>query len=224
MFLNIAKQYIILVITLKMLFTFSCNSPTTNDCNIDILECCNENLINFINVNNTICNSNSTLYNINCYIQVMEDMYKNGNEKDLLNICNAYINYKNCLQNSFSKCLSKNYLNNFLSNQNVVYNILNFIRKITFVCGPGLESLLINNECISSVFQEKENKLKKCWIDFEESSEEATICANLNVYIRCYTNIFLTNCNSESAWWSCEYGKANISSIYPQCYIQCNCR
>ncbi|CEF59784.1 Hypothetical protein SRAE_X000152900 [Strongyloides ratti] len=222
MFLNSSKWYNILIISLKIFFTFSCNSPITNDdCNIGTLDCCNENLINFLNVNNTICNSNSTLHNINCYIQVIEDMYKNGKEKDLLKICNAYTNYKNCLGNSFPKCLSKNYLNNFLNNQKIVFNISNFIRKLTFVCGSGLESFLINDECISNVFEKQKNSLEKCWIDFEESFEQLTVCANLNVYIQCYTNIFFNSCNSESAWWSCEYGKASLFSNYPQCSTQC---
>uniref|UniRef100_A0A0N5C5N5 BPTI/Kunitz inhibitor domain-containing protein n=1 Tax=Strongyloides papillosus TaxID=174720 RepID=A0A0N5C5N5_STREA len=80
---------------------------------------------------------------------------------------------------------------------------------------------LINDKCISNIFQTKKTNLNGCWITFEESMEPLTKCANLESYIQCYSNIFYKNCNLESGWWSCEYIKANISSLYPQCYTSC---
>uniref|UniRef100_A0A0K0EWY9 DUF19 domain-containing protein n=1 Tax=Strongyloides venezuelensis TaxID=75913 RepID=A0A0K0EWY9_STRVS len=217
-----SKWYILfLIVNIKIFFIFSCDSSTIGDCDIETLECCNENLLNSLNINSTICNSNIISNNINCYIQVIEDIYKNGDEKDLLKICSGYTNYKDCLGNTFSSCLSINYLNNFLKNQKIVYEISSFIKQLTFICGAGLESFLINDKCISNIFQTKKASLNVCWITFKESMEPLTECANLESFIQCYSNIFYRNCNLESGWWGCEYIKANISSLYPQCYTSC---
>ncbi|KAE9556025.1 hypothetical protein FO519_000771 [Halicephalobus sp. NKZ332] len=197
-----------------------CAKPQNETCDISLLSCCDKNLRSYLNFTSAICEGSSTFADPLCYRRAIENLYANGGVNGLLNVCDAYNLFKDCLDISMVSCMTNSFyiLNGYgsfiASRVEILYG------QLQFSCGAGIQSFLSNEDCFPSTWKNNMPALEKCRVDLDNEYSQDRCLANSN-FLGCVQVPFQQGCSKESAWWMCEYSRTAAHIFFPECRGSC---
>ncbi|CAD5227809.1 unnamed protein product [Bursaphelenchus xylophilus] len=199
-----------------------CPTPEGNVCDLNVYKCCDLRFREHIGISPSTC-PGETIDEPQCIQQALNlGLYGYGRE-GVNKVCDAYNEFRSCLGSSLRSCTTAYY---HLKNGHPIWRskgLQALYSGMNFICGPGLETLLVNDRCVTEAYREHVSDLHHCTQTFENNvrKDHPHACTYERELTGCYELVYRRACNAEVAWWSCEHQRSYASGFLPQCDAPC---
>ncbi|KAI6233981.1 hypothetical protein M3Y99_00851400 [Aphelenchoides fujianensis] len=213
------KWAFFLLVTLSILpaGTADCPEAQTDQCDDGVLKCCDSAFQTSLQFS---CPNGKASYEApDCFLNEFDPIYFNSSQ-GALQFCDAYNEFRYCLEPSTLSCSSFDY---FVQRYPLTQaqEAVGLYKRMDFQCGAGLDSFLHNADQTMAIFAENQDQFNYCVTRFLTSSRTnpSKNCQYLKDYAGCVQFIFADL--PEMSWFFCEAARAFGSVYAASCDVTC---
>ncbi|CAD5220286.1 unnamed protein product [Bursaphelenchus okinawaensis] len=217
-----SKTVLILAFTFFVVYGSECQAPQNSTCDLEVYKCCDQRFREHVGIGEDVC-AGETVDHPYCMQQALNlALYTHGRH-GISKVSSAYNDFRDCLGQTLRSCTTAEF---YLKNRHGFWEskgIQALYAGLNFICGPGLETLLVNEPCILKTYRTHFAELHQCTVQFENNVRRdiKDACTYERELTGCYELTFRKECSAEVAWWSCEHQRSYASGFLPHCDSQC---
>lgn len=171
-------------------------------------------------------NETQPWHNPEAFRQVTENFYQHGSITGLRKVCRGFREFKSCLGDSYSSCISVPWFVMSSVQVQSAYEFVKIFMQFHFICGAGFNTYMNNDDCMSNTWSVSKLRLDECRHKFDSQVkvDPQNACRYAPNFINCFETEFVSGCGNarrDTEWWACEYTRINIFTQFPQCSIRC---
>uniref|UniRef100_A0A914UWW5 Secreted protein n=1 Tax=Plectus sambesii TaxID=2011161 RepID=A0A914UWW5_9BILA len=133
----------------------------------------------------------------------------------LLQVCDARIQFYQCLGSTYRSCINRMY---FLSQGYTMKASMAYVeimKELEFTCDGGLLQAIRSWPCILTVADQSNGTFYSCLAAFNQSvtAHPDSLCTAAQTLTTCMSAPFLASCGDQVGWWECERVRVSLELI-----------